>query len=105
MDYTDSRRPRVNLLQDSENGSNAFGCFSTSFLMRRFIPISTDLEGMGVVSRVEVREQQIKQCMKEVDANPTSVDAWMNYVQLYGLFAEEAETKKERVDCDGMNGV
>lgn len=65
----------------------------------RFIPVSTDLEGMGVVSRLEVREQQIKQCMKEVDANPTSVEAWMNYVQLYGLFAEEAETKKERVDC------
>lgn len=52
---------------------------------------------MGLVSRLEVREQQIKQCVKEVDANPTSVDAWMNYVQLYGLFAEEAETKKERV--------
>ena len=62
-----------------------------------FVPISTDIEGMGLVSRLEVREQQIKQCVKEVDANPTSVDAWMNYVQLYGLFAEEAETKKERV--------
>ena len=41
--------------------------------------------------------------MKEVDANPTSVEAWMNYVQLYGLFAEEAETKKEHVDCDDLD--
>ena len=72
--------------------------------MSRFIPITTDLEGMGVVSRVEVREQQIKQCMKEVDANPTSVEAWMNYVQLYGLFAEEAETKKERRQFRDFDG-
>ena len=25
VDSTDSKRPRVNLLQDSENGSNSFG--------------------------------------------------------------------------------
>lgn len=83
----------MSLLQTAKHLSILF-----CFFLFRFIPLSTDLVGSGVVSRLELRENQIRECMKAVDTNPTSVDAWMKYVQLYGIFAEEAESKKERVE-------
>lgn len=62
-----------------------------------FIPLPALSSNYQVFSRLEIHEQLLKTCMAAVDAHPTDSKAWVRYVEAYESFAEEAETRKEKV--------
>lgn len=68
-----------------------------SVLWCRFIPLSMNLEGNGSVSKVDLCERRVQECIRELDKDPDNFQLWLKYILVYEEMAENADSKKERV--------
>lgn len=98
VDYiADGHHPFDKALLEEYGDCIAIPLVSANHVISSYIPLPSLSSDSHVFSRVEIHEQLIKQCMAEVDANPLNPESWMKYIQIYETFAEEAETRKERI--------
>lgn len=73
-----------------------------SVLWCRFIPLSMNLEGNGSVSKVDLCERRVQECIRELDKDPDNFQLWLKYILVYEEMAENADSKKERVGEKSM---
>lgn len=61
-----------------------------------------NLEGNGSVSKVDLCERRVQECIRELDKDPDNFQLWLKYILVYEEMAENADSKKERVGEKSM---
>lgn len=87
---------RMELVWSIQGKVNAFR-IPINMLWCRFIPLSMNLEGNGSVSKVDLCERRVQECIRELDKDPDNFQLWLKYILIYEEMAENADSKKERV--------